>query len=235
MKILVVDDHPLIRQALRGVLKELDSALEVVEAEAGDQALEQADLNPDLDLILLDLTLPGLDGFCVLTELRQRHAGIPVAVLSATDDRETVLRAIDAGAMGYIPKTSRSDILLAALRLVFAGSVYLPPTVVSGGSQPQLLARSGQPAPESSERNPSKPTDIGLTERQAEVLSLLVQGKPNKLICRELNLAEGTVKVHISAILKALNVHNRTEAVVAVGNLGLKLEALGAGRSGSVR
>jgi len=126
---------------------------------------------------------------------------------------------IDAGAMGYIPKTSTTPILLNALRLVLSGGVYLPP---------EVLRRHGAIAPAAPQpaAGPAQlrdPREIGLTERQAQVLALLVQGKPNKLICRELNLAEGTVKIHVTAVLKALGVTNRTQAVIAVGKLGLKL------------
>ena len=221
LKILVVDDHPLIREALRLVLKALDERIELLEARNCSEALEQASANPDLTLILLDLTLPGEDGFEALRVLREQHSAIPVVVLSASDQAETVKRALDLGAMGFVPKTSSNDILIGALRLVLSGGVYLPPEVLrseaAGASSPALA-----PVPDAS-RQLRSPREIGLTERQAQVLALMIQGKPNKLICRELNLAEGTVKIHVTAILKALNVTNRTQAVIAVGKLGLKL------------
>lgn len=220
MKVLVVDDHPLILEALKQVLRDLDPAIEIIEARDGRQALDQAQLHPDLSLILLDLTLPYMHGFDLIGELRAASPELPVVVLSATEDRDTVLRAINDGAMGFIPKSSKTEVLIAALRLVFSGGVYLPPSVFTspaGGAlseprQPHAAART--------------PRDIGLTERQAQVLALLVQGKSNKLICRALDLAEGTVKIHVTAILRALNVSNRTEALVAVSRLGLRLDAL---------
>ena len=221
MKILAVDDHPLIRDALRQVLKVLDQELNLISAASAQETLIAAADNPDLNLVLLDLSLPDANGFEVLHQLRDQHPGIPVVVLSATDDAASVMRALDDGAMGFIPKTSSNDVLLSALRLVLAGGVYLPTEVLrhSTATHPHAQATPGAPQKEITCR------DLGLTDRQAQVLALVVQGKPNKLICRNLNLAEGTVKIHISAILRTLNVTNRTQAVVAVGKLGLKLSA----------
>ncbi len=216
MKILVVDDHPLIREALRLVLKALDTEVQLVEAANRVEALAHVGRHPDIALILLDLALPDTNGFELLQELRERYPAVPVVLLSALDQADIVTRALDAGAMGFIPKTSPSEVLVGALRLVLSGGVYLPPEVLrhpatpAGGSQQAAMSYR----------------DLGLTGRQGQVLALLIQGKPNKLICRELNLAEGTVKIHITAILKALKVSNRTQAVIAVSGLGLKLGSL---------
>jgi len=218
MQILVVDDHPLILEALKQVLRDLEPDIEVVEARDAPQALEQVRLHPELSLVLLDLALPQLHGLELLPELRRAAAELPVVVLSATEDRETVLRAIRDGAMGFIPKTSRTEVLVAALRLVFSGGVYLPPSVFAGPMHAVC-----EPTVAGAARSPR---EAGLTERQSQVLALLVQGKSNKLICRALDLAEGTVKIHITAILRALNVTNRTEAVVAVSRMGLRLDSL---------
>jgi DNA-binding NarL/FixJ family response regulator len=215
LKVLVVDDHPLICEALRQVLKALDRDIELLEAGSGRDALAQAAGSDGLDLILLDLALPDADGFEVLRQLRERHPSFPVVVLSASEQAQIVMRALDAGAMGFIPKTASNEVLLGALRLVLSGGVYLPAEVLRHAPSPALPARPA--AAETGYR------DMGLTERQAQVLALVVQGKPNKIISRELDLAEGTVKIHVTAILKALGVSNRTEAVVAVGKLGLKL------------
>lgn len=217
MKVLVVDDHPLIREALRQVLRALAKDIELVEAGSAQEALAAADRSNGLDLILLDLTLPGRDGHEVLLELRERYPSFPVVVLSASDQFEVVMRALDAGAMGFIPKTSSNEVLIGALRLVLSGGVYLPAEVLRHSTAPDLVSKSTAAASSVGHR------DLGLTERQAQVLALVVQGKPNKIICRELNLAEGTVKIHVTAILKALGVANRTQAVIAVGKLGLKL------------
>jgi DNA-binding NarL/FixJ family response regulator len=210
MRILVVDDHPLIQVALRHVLEELDAALELFQAHDARAARDVLSVSPQLDLIILDLTLPGCDGFDFLRELRRDWPGIPVLVLSATHDRATIESALDMGAMGFIPKTANSQLLLGAMRLVLAGGVYVP--TESNSFDGMRL------------RPVAKPSELGLTVRQADVLKLLVQGKPNKLICRDLRLSEGTVKVHVSAILRALNVHTRTQVVIELARRGVRLE-----------
>lgn len=220
MKILVVDDHPLIREALKQVLGTLDSGIQVLEAASADDALAITELNPNLGLILLDLGLPGKDGMEALPLLRERSPHVPVVVFSATDSPDVVRRAIDSGAMGFIPKTSSNSLLINALRFVLAGGVYLPVEVLrqpSGSTVPLPAAAAGEAY---------SSRDLGLTERQAQVLALLVQGMSNKMLCRELGLAEGTVKVHVAAVLKTLGVANRTQAVLAVSRLGIKLPRL---------
>jgi DNA-binding NarL/FixJ family response regulator len=227
MKILLVDDHPLFRDGLKLLLQRLDDAMEVLEAATCQEGLDFADAHQeDLHLILLDLHLPDRPGFEGLAELRLRHAGIPVVVLSASDDRPTVIEALDRGAMGYIPKSSSTEVLLSALRLVLAKGVYIPPSVLGqpAGKSPGQSPGFGPP-PLAGGRLVKKPADLGLTERQTDVLALVVQGKPNKIICRELGLAEATVKAHVTAVLKGLNVTNRTQAVLAVGRLGLTFAA----------
>jgi len=212
MKVLLVDDHALIRDALRGVLKELAHDATVLEASDCRQAMRLIDEHPDLHLILLDLNLPDRDGFAVLTDLRKRYATISVVVLSAFQDRDNVLRALDLGALGFIPKSSAREVMVNALRLVMSGGTYIPP---------EALARAE--AKEAALGRPVTPAELGLTERQMEVLALMMKGKSNKAISRILDVAEPTVKHHITAILKALKVTNRTEAVIAVGALGWQL------------
>jgi DNA-binding NarL/FixJ family response regulator len=216
MKILIVDDHALIRDALRGVLKELARDATVLEAANARQAMCLVEANPDLHLILLDLNLPDRDGFAVLADLRRRHATISLVVLSASDDRNSILRSIDLGALGFIPKSAPHEVIVNALRLVFSGGVYIPP---------EALARTGAETREAelAAQRRMSPTDCGLTERQIQVLALLMEGKSNKAISRMLDVAEPTVKHHVTAVLKALNVTNRTEAVIAVGSLGWDL------------
>ncbi len=218
MKFLVVDDHVLIREAMRGVILELQRDAVVLEAGTCGQAMSLIPQHADLALILLDLKLPDRDGFAALAELRERHPAISVVMLSAFNDRDNVVKALDGGALGFIPKTGSRELLLSALRLILAGGIYIPPDILTRA--PAAAAAAGQPAP--AERRPS-PAELGLTERQAEVLALMMQGKNNKLICRALNLAEPTVKNHVSAILKSLGVSNRTEAVLAVSALGWEL------------
>jgi DNA-binding NarL/FixJ family response regulator len=211
MKILVIDDHPLIQEALQHVLAALDPQLELLQAQDASEAHALLSREPDTDLIVLDLTLPGCDGFELLADLRKEWPGMPVLVLSATHDRATVEHALDLGAMGFIPKTANTRVLLDALRLVLAGGVYVPTESAPGGAAPRP-------------RSALRPEQLGLTLRQADVLKLLVQGKPNKLICRDLRLSEGTVKVHVSAILRALNVHNRTQVVIELARRGVRLD-----------
>lgn len=221
MKVLVVDDHALIRDALRGVLKELKDDASVVEAADSRQALRLTGENPDLGLVLLDLNLPDRSGFDVLAELRERHPAISVVVLSALSDRDSVARALDLGATGFIPKSASRELMLSALRLVFSGGVYIPPEIL-GSREP-----SGKRGLSAAGARPGSPRDLGLTDRQVEILALMMQGKSNKAICRSLDLAEPTVKNHVTAILKALKVTNRTEAVIAVGALGWELRLPG--------
>lgn len=205
------------------VLGGLDQAMVVLEAADCECALRLAGEHADLDLILLDLGLPGKGGMDVLVMLREQHPAVPVVVLSATNDRDTVVEALDRGAMGFIPKSSPNEVMLGALRLVFSGGVYLPPEVFI----PDRSAAVPDMATMAADMPPMTVADLGITERQLQVLALMVQGKPNKLICRELGLAESTVKIHVTALLKALNVSNRTQAVIAVGRMGIKLEQTG--------
>jgi DNA-binding NarL/FixJ family response regulator len=219
MKILVVDDHVLIRDAVRGVLKELKGDADVLEASDCRQAMALIAENADsLGLILLDLQLPDRDGFSALSEIRERYPAISVVVLSGQHDRSSVVKALDLGALGFIPKSGQREVMLSALQLVFAGGVYIPP---------EILARDTSitppPGPTPAPLPPASPADLGLTERQLDVLALMMQGKSNKAICRVLDLAEPTVKNHVTAILKALKVTNRTEAVIAVRELGWEL------------
>ena len=222
MKILVVDDHVLIRDALRGVLKELKDDADVLEASDCRQAMaliaENAD---DLRLILLDLGLPDRDGFSALSDVRERYPAIAVVVLSGQHDSASVVKALNLGVAGYIPKSGQREVMLRALELVFAGGQYIPPEILD--SPPTAPAAK----PPVGDRPRPSPAELGLTGRQLDVLALMMQGKSNKAICRVLNLAEPTVKNHVTAILKALKVTNRTEAVIAVRELGWDLSAFG--------
>jgi len=210
----------LIREALRGVLKEVKGEATVLEASSCSQAMQVVAEHPNLDLILLDLNLPDRDGFSVLAELGERYPAISVVVLSAQQDRGSVVRALDLGALGFIPKSGQREVMLGALQLVFAGGIYIPPEILAR-DEPSSWQRDEEKL--AARRPTVSPGDLGLTERQVDVLSLMMQGKSNKAICRVLNLAEPTVKNHVTAILKALEVSNRTEAVIAVSGLGWKL------------
>jgi DNA-binding NarL/FixJ family response regulator len=220
MKVLVVDDHVLIREALRGVLKELRSDAVILEGSDSRQAMQFIAENDDIGLILLDLNLPDRDGFLTLAELRERYPATSVVVLSARQDRGSVVKSLELGALGFIPKSAHREVMLAALELVFAGGIYIPPEILSR-QEPALSQSAPQPPVADSSRD--SPRDLGLTVRQLEVLALMMRGKSNKAISRVLDLAEPTVKNHITAILRVLKVTNRTEAVIAVIESGWEL------------
>jgi DNA-binding NarL/FixJ family response regulator len=150
----------------------------------------------------------------MLSELGKCYPTISVVVLSAQQDRDTVMKALDLGALGFIPKSGQREVMLSAFNLIFSGGLYIPPEILNR-REPAAVARAA----------PAKAmaADLGLTERQMEVLALMMQGRSNKAISRVLDLAEPTVKIHVSAILKALKVANRTEAVIAATALGLRV------------
>ena len=221
MKILIIDDHGLIRESLGGVLRELRPEATVVEAMNARETIRVVAEHPDFALILLDLGLPDRDGFEVLADLRERHPTIPVVVLSGHHDRANVVRALDLGALGFIPKTAQRQVLASAISLVLSGGIYIPPEILG---RPELAAPSERGAAQRAAKKPATSSrDLGLTDRQVEVLALMMQGKSNKAIGRVLDLAEPTVRNHVTAVLKALNVTNRTEAVIAVVELGWDL------------
>jgi DNA-binding NarL/FixJ family response regulator len=199
MKVLVVDDHPLIREALRNVLAEIDPQFELLESADSAGALRIATSWPDIDLVLLDLNLPDCEGFATLEELRRRRPATAVVVCSARHDHRTVTHAIALGAVGYIPKSTSHEVMVSALKLVCAGGMYLPPEVLSANNR-----------------------SMDLTARESQVLALMLEGNSNKRISNQLGMAETTVKNHVTAILKALGATNRTEAVLAAGRLGWK-------------
>jgi DNA-binding NarL/FixJ family response regulator len=209
VKILVVDDHPLIQQALAHALPHLHARLDVLAAVDRDETLTALARHPDCALVLLDLTLPGAHGLDLLAQLRRDYPRVPIVVLSATHDRATVGSAMAAGAQGYIAKTSTPDELLDAVRTVLAGGCSVTTDIAAAAA-----SIAGLPV-----------GTLGLTHRQADVLRLLIQGKPNKLICRDLRLSEGTVKVHVSAILKALNVRSRAQAIAELSRRGVAIDA----------
>ncbi len=217
-KILLVDDHTLFREGVQLLLKQLDDNVEVLSGGTCKRGLELADEHPDFDLMLLDFELPDQTGFEGLAALREQHPSLPIVMMSARDDSVTVMEALDRGAMGFIPKTSSTDLMLNALRLVLAGGTYIPPEAIAGHA-PATAAASAATI-----RDGKSFSDLGLTERQIDVLRLLVQGRSNKLICRELDLAEGTVKTHMTAVLRALHVTNRTQAIIAIAKMGITLE-----------
>ena len=211
MKILVCDDHALFRAGLLHVLGELDPEVRLLEAGSGDEVLAAAREHPDLDLVLLDLDLGGVSGLDLLVELRSHDASLPVVMVSASEDPASMRAAIDGGAAGFVPKSSRGGVLLGALRLVLGGGVYIPPEMLRA---PARVAE----APEAQPRRRRRRTGP-LTARQEEVLELLARGLTNREICGVLGIAEGTVKAPLASIFEALDVTNRTEAAFALQEL----------------
>jgi DNA-binding NarL/FixJ family response regulator len=231
MKALLIDDHPLILSALQAVIQGLGpdaSAIGVSSVEAARQALATHD---DLDLVLLDLQLGDTDGFELLAEFRAAYPALPIVVVSAADQRSDVLRAIDLGAMGFVPKVASNETLFEALRMVMSGAIYVPPTIMRTQRDPGAGAatdrRRGpswgvQPRPGGGPvmLKPGAPlAALGLTPRQTDVLALLLEGQPNKLIARQLNLSVETIKDHVAAVLRILNVSTRTQAVLAISEM----------------
>lgn len=223
MKVMVVDDHPLILEALRHVLQQLETGVEVINCRTGAEGRAMAAAHPDVDLMLLDLTLPDADGFDLLREFRGDHPAIPVVVLSGSERREDVLRALDLGAMGYIPKKESNEVMLSALRLVMSGALFVPSQAIAPAAAPASSTVGAAPRPQGKR---TEPEDLKLTPRQSEVLAYVLEALPNKLICRRTGIAEGTVKAHVAAALQKLDVTNRVQAVIRASELGLTIEDL---------
>jgi two-component system, NarL family, nitrate/nitrite response regulator NarL len=212
MHILLVDDHTLFREALLHVLNQLDSNTLILEAANAEEAAQLVSRSRNLDLILLDIDLPGVDGLTALPGLRELAPTVPIVVLSGSETCSHVTRALQNGAIGYIPKSCSSHEMLGALKIILQGDVYIPPRLMGKLGTPILTVESsvnGEPSPSL------------LTSRQIEVLELMTKGLPNKSIARSLNVAEGTIKLHVAAILRALGVRNRTEAVMQATRLGV--------------
>jgi len=227
MKVLLVDDHPLILSALQTVIKGLGDDVSVLGAASAAEARAALQQDADFDLVLLDLALGDADGFDVLTELRAAYPSLPVVVVSASDRTADVIRAIDLGAMGFVPKRASNEQLFEALRMVMSGGLYVPPMMlgldtaqVEGDTVPDVMRPVAAASSQSPyQKAPLSLDSIGLTPRQSDVLALLLQGKPNKLIARELNVSVETVKDHVAAVLRALGVSSRTQAVLAVSQM----------------
>lgn len=234
MKVLLIDDHPLVLTALQAVIGNIDRDIQVAGAASAAAARQAMAADADRDLVLLDLALGDADGFDVLAEMRQTYPALPVVVVSASDRGADVIRAIDLGAMGFVPKRASNEMLFDALRMVMSGGIYVPPITLGGEAPPpkggdtvpdvmrvtpQVDIPVGETAVAAGYQGVAPLERIGLTPRQTEVLAKLLQGKPNKLIARELNLSVETVKDHVAAVLRALNVSTRTQAVIAVGQM----------------
>ena len=225
MKVLLIDDHPLILSALQSVIQGLGDDVTVVGASTARAARDTLSTTSDFDLVLLDLHLGDADGFSILADFRASYPALPVVVVSASDRASDVIRAIDLGAMGFVPKRSTNETLFEALRMVMSGGIFVPPMTMSADRPadpfliPPGMAGSGEPHHGSGPSAQPALEALGLTPRQRDVLALLLKGQPNKLIARELGLSVETVKDHVAAVLRALNVSSRTQAVLAVSQM----------------
>lgn len=215
MKILLADDHPLFREGVKHVLLQLGQRVHIVDAHDYPSLFAEAAAHTDLDLVLADLYMPGMGGHEGIAEFRNQFPDTPLVIMTASESRADARRAMASGALGYVLKSSPSQVMLDALIRVLDGGIYVPP-ILDGDEQ----------ADDTLSLMPLSSQGIRLTSRQLEVLKLLLQGSPNKIIARELDLSEGTVKIHVAAIFRALGVTNRTEAAVAAQRFGLNLADL---------
>src|ERR1700722_15661346 len=210
MKILIVDDHPIYRKGLIALLDQMEPDTALLQANDAAQALALISGNDDLDVVILDLVIPGMDGLRAIAEFGKIRPELPVIILSSSENPADVRAALANGALGYVPKSAAEHTLLSAIRVVLNGDIYVPPFVllqIGPGHSAGLTVESGSDRPV-------------LTERQIEVLRRISAGQLNKIIAVELGLSEKTVKSHITAIFKALNVMNRSQAAAVARKAG---------------
>ena len=215
-RILIADDHPLVRGALRQAVANALAGAEIVECGSLEDVTKSLDGNPDVDLVLLDLAMPGVRGFSGLMVLRAQYPGAPVVVVSGKEEPSVIRLCIDFGASGFIPKSTDMDTMKGAIRTVLAGDVWVPADI-------DLNGPVDRDAVDSVRRLAS------LTPQQVRVLMMLSEGLLNKQIAYELSVSEATVKAHVSAILQKLGVESRTQAVIAAA----RIEALGGVANGA--
>lgn len=208
MKILVVDDHPVMLEGLSALLRQEGPQTIIVQASSATQALAAVESHQDLDIVVLDLMMPGASGLSTISEIGRARPELPVVVLSSSEDPIDVRNALSQGALGYVPKSASRTTLLSAISLVMNGELYIPPLMLNQIATARPVA--------------DRPTPRALlTPRQIDVLRRIGESLPNKTIAYEMDLSEKTVKAHITAIFKALNVVNRTQAAAAGRDLGL--------------
>lgn len=227
MRMLLVDDHPLIHEALGVILDSQGDGVSRDSASTFDEACTRLTDGPPVDLVLLDLGLPGFTGIGALSALRQHFPDQPVVVVSAREEADIIHAALDAGAMGFIPKTFQPAAIRMAVRFVAAGGIFVPQQVLHAGAGAPLAREKPEaadmPSPETALVDDEHlRLDLGLTPRQFDVLKLLVRGMSNKRIALILELSDNTVKAHVAAVLRNLDVSNRTEAVVMASRRGLR-------------
>lgn len=205
MKMLVVDDHAILRQGLAALLLDSGTASEVLHAADQAQGLAMLAAHGDLEAVLLDLRLPDSDGLGAITAFARASPTVPIIIVSASEEAGDVRRALELGALGYVPKSASPETLLSAVRLVLSGEIYVPPLMLSAAAAAGAAVAPLEP----------------LTPRQHEVLAALARGLSNKEIGQTFGLSEKTVKVHVGAIFRALGVTNRTQAARAAHAAGL--------------
>jgi DNA-binding NarL/FixJ family response regulator len=216
MKILIVDDHPVFRDGISALLMQDSPAAVVLQAGSGAEALTLIKEHADLDVVLLDLLLPGMGGLEVISQIAELRPELPVIMLSSSEDPHDARTAFAQGVLGYVPKSSSRYALLSAIKLVLNGDLYVPTLVLDPGTDARAAAPRGTSALALQEEGAAL-----LTQRQIEVLRFICDGHPNKKIATGLGLSEKTVKAHITAIFKALKVANRTQAAAAARESGL--------------
>lgn len=209
-KLLIADDHPLFREAIGRVIRDGFDEAEVLETQDLDATLALTAEHDDLDLILLDLNMPGMHGLGGLIQLRNEAPTIPVVIISAEEDKQVILQAVTYGAVGFITKSSPREQMTKAIAQVIDGNIYLPSDIMRAtGTAPTRSADPGV-TPQQIET---------LTRKQLQVLERMTRGESNKMIAYNLNIAETTVKAHVSAILRKLGVHNRVQAILSAGDI----------------
>lgn len=199
--VLIADDHALFRAGVKEVIKKVMLGAEILEAESYQQAQQILTRESNISLAVVDLCMPGVQGFHSLENLLAVKAEVPFVVLSASTNPDDIRACFDCGVLGYVPKAEAAPVIENALKLVLAGGVYVPPLILNLGSHSRAPA------------TPSKSPNEKLTQKQNVVLACMIKGSSNKEIARELHMSEATVKAHVSGIFKNLNVSNRTQAV----------------------
>lgn len=218
MKYLIVDDHALVAGALTLLLEDRDPEADVHTAATADAALELVDREGDADLLILDLSLPGVTGTELMEEIVRRQPMLKILVVSGLADQESIMRVLQLGAAGFVPKSLDTELLSSAIDFVLKGGVYIPSKLLTESQKDDFFTRTAArlKAPESAPPH--------LTDRQLDVLAQLAKGAPIKRICRELDLSEGTVKTHVAAIYRSFGASNRTEALIAARRAGFDID-----------
>lgn len=225
LHVLIADDHALVRRGLSSLIKMMDEEVEVVESNNFDETVKCLSGGEPIDLLLLDLLMPGMNGISGAKHICDTWPDVPVVVISVKEDIRSIRSALRSGVMGYIPKSSSPNVTISAIRLVLSGGIYVPPHVLQQDTVNSLNTMDEYLEYDPKAEARQKAKSLGITPRQKDVLDLLVFGKSNKEIASELELSPGTVKMHTSRIFKVLNVSNRTEAVTKYAQMKMELKS----------